>query len=158
MEMGNNWTSSGTAPVLWKTTDNASYGGPDIQGNALVLNVVPQGAPTGISAVANATLTATQMLGGAVSLGGTIGAFTNTTATAAQLVATLPSPSPRKLVDLLIINANNGDMTLQAGVGVTVEGNTSGASTFDIPTGTTRMFKMFFQVVEPGTEAVVIFG
>lgn len=157
IETGNNWRGTQTKEVQWNSTDSQSYAGTDLTSVSLPISSATQTNPQGFTAIPGGTLTTTQTLGGIAYIGGTPGAFTNTTPTAAQLVAALDSPSKNKTVDLLLLNATNGTMTLQPGAGVTMVGLTSGGN-FQINSGAQRMLKIVFVNTAAGAEAIQIYG
>lgn len=84
-------------------------------------------------AVANAagvTLTAANLLGGKILRSGAA-AVSDTTPTAAQIIAALPFPAVGDCFDFEIRNSNSGTLTLVAGTGVTLEGTTTIATVFN---------------------------
>ena len=105
----------------------------------------------------NYTITATRLLGGVYTAGGTPGAFLAATDTAANLVAALQSPDIGKGINILVINATNGVMTLAPGSGVSMSGNISGGH-FLIASGASRTLCVRFDNVASGAEAVTIYG
>ncbi|MCA8323287.1 hypothetical protein [Burkholderia cepacia] len=157
IETGNNWRGAVTKEVQWDTTDSQSYAGADLTSTSLPISSSTQTNPQGFSATPGATLTTAQVLGGVMYVGGTPGAFTNTTPTAAQLVAALASPSKNKTVDLLWINATNGAMTLAPGAGVSMAGVTSGGN-FVTQSGAQRVLRIVFVNTAAGSEQVAIYG
>ncbi len=63
---------------------------------------------------------------------------TNTFPSAASIISSMAGMQVGSIRDLLIINENSGTMTLAAGTGVTLTGNT-----FTMATATQRLFKIF---------------
>jgi hypothetical protein len=100
---------------------------------------------------AGQTLTVAQMLQGNLDRSGAAG-VSDTTPTAAQLVAGKKGVTAGDVVNLSIRNRNTGTLTLVAGAGVTLEGTTT------ILTVNTRQYKIRFTNVTPGSEAVTISG
>lgn len=74
---------------------------------------------TAISTVGNGTLTAASLLGGLISRSGPVAAFTDTTATAALIVAAIPAPVVAQSWYVNIRNLTNFTQTLAGGIGVT---------------------------------------
>lgn len=106
------------------------------------------------NALANAagqTLTAAQVLGGYLDRSGAAG-VSDTTPTAAQLVAAATAPAVGDVLELRIRNRNTGTLTLVAGTNVTLEGTTT------IATVNTRVYAVRFTNVTKGSEAVTISG
>lgn len=157
LEDGNNFRLSQTKESLWENTDSQSVAGADVTGNEFGILGSPAGSPQGVSVSGNFTLTAQQVLNGVLGMVGT-GGFIATMPTAAQLVTGLPSPAFDKLVDLLIVNGTTGTMTIANNSGVTMTGNTSGATTFAIGAGVSRVFKLSFKQTTLGSEAVTLWG
>lgn len=109
---------------------------------------------SGVVALANAagqTLTAAQMLGSVLLRSGAAG-VTDTTLTAAQLVAALPGVAVGDTAAWQVRNNNTGTLTIGAGAGVTLEGTTT------IPTVNFREYRIRFTNVTAGAEAVTISG
>lgn len=113
------------------------------------LNLVDIGAasPTNtlISTVGDGTLTAAALVGGAIGRNGSVAAFTDTTATGAQLDAALPNNNPTSWF-VQIRNATAFGETIAAGTGVTLSGRTlipaNSAGTFLITKTTTATYTM----------------
>lgn len=106
------------------------------------------------NALANAagqTLTAAQMLGTFLDRSGAAG-VSDTTPTAALLVAAMKGVSVGDAKPLRIRNRNTGTLTIVAGAGVTLEGTTT------IPTVNTREYAIRVTNATPGAEAVTISG
>ncbi|MCA8326264.1 hypothetical protein, partial [Burkholderia cepacia] len=157
IELGNDWRGSQTKEVQWNSTDSQSYAGADLTSTSLPISSATQTNPQGFTATPSGTLTPAQVLGGIAYIGGTPGAFTNTTPTAVQLVAAMASPSLNKTLDWMVINATNGAMTIQPGAGVSMAGVTSSGN-FVVNSGATRTFKVVFTDTAAGAEAVSIYG
>jgi hypothetical protein len=107
-----------------------------------------------VKSLANAagqTLTTLQMLSGILLRSGAAG-VSDTTPTAAALVAALTNAAVGDTVDLLIRNNNTGTLTIVAGSGVTLEGTTT------IATVNTRRYALEFTNVTVGSEAVTLHG
>lgn len=100
---------------------------------------------------AGQTLTAAQLLGGVLDRSGAV-TVSDTTPTAAALVAAYPGVSVGDCRQLKIRNRNTGTLTLLAGAGVTLEGTTT------IPTVNTRTYSVRFTNVTPGAAAVTLSG
>jgi hypothetical protein len=91
---------------------------------------------TNVATIANAsgqTLTAAQVAGGIILRSGAA-AVTDTTPTAAAIIAAFPGAVTGDVMTLVIRNNNTGTLTIGAGTGVTLEGTTT------IPTVNTRMY------------------
>lgn len=104
-----------------------------------------------LSNAAGQTLTATQMLQGILDRAGAV-TVSDTTATAAALVAAVKGVSVGDVRILRIRNRNTGTLTILAGSGVTLEGTTT------IPTVNTRVYAIRFTNVTVGAEAVTLSG
>jgi|SRR5215472_17793772 len=100
---------------------------------------------------AGQTLTVQQMLQGNLDRSGAA-AVSDTTPSAAQLVAGKKGVAVGDVIPLSIRNRNTGLLTLVAGSGVTLDGTTT------IATVNTRQYKIRFVNVTPGSEAVTISG
>lgn len=79
-------------------------------------------------------------------------AVTDTTPTAAAIVAAMKSPGVNDTFRLTIINTNSGTLTIGAGAGVTLAGTTT------IPTVNTREYVGIATNVSAGSEAVTLRG
>lgn len=107
-----------------------------------------------INAVSNAagvTLTTAQMLGGILDRSGAA-AVTDTTPTAAALVAAMPGAEVGTSFELMLANNNTATLTLAAGAGVTLAGVTTVAAT---------MVRRYFGIctnVTGGSEALTLRG
>ena len=104
-----------------------------------------------VSNAAGVTLTAAQMLGGCLDRSGAV-TVSDTTPTAAQLVAALAGAAVGDAKLLKLRNRNTGTLTLLAGAGITLEGTTT------IPTVNTRNYAIRVTNATPGAEAVTISG
>lgn len=100
---------------------------------------------------AGQTLTAAQFVGRYLDRSGAAG-VSDTTPTAALLVAAVPNVAVGDVHEFVIRNRNTGTLTLVAGSGVTLEGTTT------IPTVNTRRYAIRFTNVTVGTEAVTLSG
>jgi hypothetical protein len=157
--IGNNWTNSQTKEVLWNATDAQSYSGLTVgTTNGRTQDPAPYGAPQGITITSGQNLTAFQMLSVALILGGTSGAITTHTPSAAELVAGLSGPSFAKCTTILIVNASNGTITIAMGTGVTATGNTASSTTFTVASGAQRTFVLWFTSTAAGSETVDMVG
>lgn len=110
---------------------------------------------TASSAIANAagvTYSVTQFLGAVINRSGA-NAVSDTTPTAAQIVAGIPGAEAGSTVFLEIVNTNTGLLTLVAGdAGVTLSGTTTVATVF------TRRYRIRVTNAGTGTEAVTFQG
>lgn len=82
---------------------------------------------------AGQTLTAAQLVGGFLDRLGAAG-VSDTTPTAAQIIAAIPGVAVGDVIEWRVRNRNTGTLTLVAGSGVTLEGTTT------IPTVNTRWY------------------
>lgn len=78
---------------------------------------------TAISTVGDGTLTAAGIIGGVITRSGSIAAYTDTTATAAQIVAAIGAPFVGQSFFLELINTTAFTETVAAGSGVTLSGS-----------------------------------
>lgn len=79
---------------------------------------------TNITTAGNGTLTAASLVGGVITRSGPTSGFTDTTATAAQIIAALPTGSPIGTSFLVTVTNNSAaGQTITGGTGVTVSGN-----------------------------------
>lgn len=97
------------------------------------------------------TLSTAQMLGGFLLRSGAA-AVSDTTPTAAALVAAVPNVQIGDVFELKIRNKNTGTLTLVAGSGVTLEGTTTVAQDY------CRSYLIRFTAVADGAEAVTLSG
>ena len=104
------------------------------------------------------TLTAAQILGGVLDLGGAPGSIAMNMPTAAAMVAALQNPFYLATVDLLFVNTTNGTITLNQGAGAPFVGNLSAPGQVAIPSTTQRFFKIVFSSTAGGSEACTIYG
>lgn len=100
---------------------------------------------------AGQTLTVAQTVG-AVLLRSGAAAVTDTTPTAAAIVAAMKQPGVNDTFRLTIVNTNTGTLTIGAGAGVTLAGTTT------IPTVNTREYIGIATNVTAGSEAVTLRG
>lgn len=111
--------------------------------------------PTAEVALANAagvTLTAAQFLASVLLRTGPAGVFSDTTPTAAAIVAAIPKAEIGSNRLILISNGGGGTMTLLAGSGVTLQGNTT------IAAGSGRFYLITATAIAEGMEAVKVRG
>jgi alpha-tubulin suppressor-like RCC1 family protein len=112
------------------------------------------GAPSAITTAANVTLTAAQVISGTILRSGNSAAITDTTPTAALIVAAVQSTVANQRFKLIIQNNNTGTgvITLAAGTGVTLSGVTT------VAVGFTREYLVLVTNATSGSEAVTIYG
>lgn len=131
----------------------------DSQGNLLykTLNRVKKASetPGGNSKVAIATagagtLTAAAILSGLIMRTGPVGAYADTTCTAAELVAAMTDPKDGDSFDFTHVNGVAQTMTLAGGAGVTLAGVTANAAS------KVRRYRVVIDSV--GTPAATITG
>lgn len=116
-------------------------------------SLLTQGAPATLSNAAGQTLSTAQMLNAVLLRSGAAG-VTDTTPTAAALVAALPGVVAGQSYIWTIRNANSGTLTLAAGSGVTLaSGNTNTTSTVNA-----HYWLVQFTNVTPSSEAVTIYS
>jgi len=84
---------------------------------------VPGVLPSGLSATTGSVLSAASMLTCAIVRSGPTAAFTDTTDTAASILASLPGAVENAGYDLTISNTTNYAQTIAAGTGVTLIGD-----------------------------------
>lgn len=101
-----------------------------------------------VTATAGTTLTAAQIAGGLIARSGPTAAFTDTTDTAANIIAAINSMGAGEGFDLSIQNTTADALTLAAGTGVTLAGTTTVSAT------STRRYR----VTMTGAGAVTITG
>jgi hypothetical protein len=101
---------------------------------------------------AGQTLTAAQFLAGLLLRTGPAGAFSDTTPTAAQIVALIQKADINSNRMVLIRNGGGGVMTLLAGSGVTLQGTTT------IAAGNARFYLVTVTAKTAGAEAVKMRG
>jgi hypothetical protein len=100
---------------------------------------------------AGQTLTVAQAVN-AILLRSGAAAVTDTTPTAAAIVASLANPGNNDTFRLTIVNTNTGTLTIGAGTGVTLAGTTT------IPTVNTREYVGIVTNATRGSEAVTLRG
>jgi hypothetical protein len=100
---------------------------------------------------AGQTLTAAQLLGGILARSGAV-TVSDTTPTAAQLVAAYVGCAVGDVVLFRLRNGNTGVLTFVAGTGVTLEGTTT------VTNALCREYAVRFTNVTPGAEAVTLSG
>lgn len=111
--------------------------------------------PTPEAALNNAagqTLTAAQFLAGILLRTGPAGAFSDTTPTAVQIIAAIVQADINTNRLVMLSNGGGGLMTLLAGSGVTLQGNTT------IAAGYARFYLVTVTAKAAGSEAVNIRG
>jgi hypothetical protein len=145
-------------PVMWQTTDSQSYCGKVIPNWQIGNEVAGKMTPTYLAPTSFQALTAAQMMGGVLQIGGATGGVVLMTPTAAQLVAQLDTPQYNKAMDLRFINSDSSAIQLVATAGVTASGNLATSTSYSIPAGTARLFTLVFTNTTPGSEAVHIWG
>lgn len=79
---------------------------------------------TAISTVGAGTLTAAGIIGGLITRSGSTAPFTDTTDTAANIIAAVPAYPAGQTWELLIVNSTAFQQTISGGTGVTITGNT----------------------------------
>lgn len=80
---------------------------------------------TAVTAADGTTLTAASMVGGYITRSGPAIMFTDTTATAADIIAAIPNALTGTCFELIIINMVAFTCTIAAGTGVTLAGTTT---------------------------------
>lgn len=98
------------------------------------------------------TLTVASLLAGVLLRSGPAGAFSDTTPTAADIVASIPKAIINTSRLIFIANAGGGLMTLLAGAGVTLQGTTTIAANFG------RWYLLTVTSITPGAAAVTLRG
>lgn len=101
---------------------------------------------------AGITYTVAQFTTTAFTRSGPAGTFSDTTPTAAAIVAAMPGAEVNMGYDIWIRNTAGGTMTLVGGTGVSVAGSTTVAA------GKARLFTVFATNVTPGAEAITVVG
>lgn len=117
----------------------------------------PSPAPVQQSSAIGVVMAGGDVLGGVYERSGPSGSFTDTTSSAASIVAALVDPTVNAAIPLLVINEGGGTMSIAPGSNVTLAGILS-AGAFDISTNATRMFMVVPTAVTAGAEAVTIYG
>lgn len=112
-------------------------------------------ANTNITTAGNVTYSAAEFLGGLILRDPNGASRSDTTPTAALLVAGLPGVSVNDYVDLLLINTADAaeTLTLLAGTGVTLV-----PATIDLSQNQNAFLRVLFTNVGGGTEAVSVYG
>lgn len=105
-----------------------------------------------INSATGVTLTVAQMFGGYVSRVGNLIGLTDTTPTATQIIASIPGAEPNSSYEFSIINGGSATVTIGAGTGVTLAGNTT------VVSANTRRYAVVVTNVAPGSEAVTLLG
>lgn len=108
-----------------------------------------------VTADANAlghTIPTATFIGGVDLRSGPVGAFNDTTPTAAQIIAAIPNCIVNSTRLIMISNAGGGLMTLLAGSGVTLAGTTTVAA------GNVRLYLVSVTNITVGSEAVTLRG
>lgn len=149
------WT---TKAIYWQNNDASSQNfGNAIGQTPTSVDPIPFMLPGSDTVVGAYTITAAKMSGGIYTASGTPGAFTATTDSALNLVANLQTASNGKGLQILVINATNGSMSIAPGSGVSLSGAVS-AGNFVIAQGTSRVLVIRFNNVISGSESVTIYG
>ncbi|MDE2429547.1 MAG: hypothetical protein KGM99_12510 [Burkholderiales bacterium] len=155
---GNFSVSPGTGLIL----NNSIAGDNQIEGNwtnksgytsADGFNGVPQADGNAVGH----SITAANFLAPILLRSGPAANFSDTTPTAAQIVAAIANPSATSCIRLLIANTTAFQMTILAGTGVTFGGNVSGGN-FVLPAKTTRSFMLRIVNSLAGSESVNLLG
>jgi hypothetical protein len=130
------------------------YGDLDSQGVMGAVNNLLTAFATNFQTLNNAagqTLTVAQTVN-VILLRSGAAAVTDTTPTAAAIVASMPNVGANDVFHLSIINTNTGTLTIGAGAGVTLAGTTT------IPTVNTRRYIGIVTNPTAGSEAVTLRG
>lgn len=135
------------------TTGLASTGkfGSGLTSTTVSGNLFNSATVSDINNAAGVTLTAAQLLGGYITRSGAV-AVSDTTPTAAQIVAAIPGCEVGTSREIKIVSANSGLLTIAAGSGVTLAGTTTVAATF------TRTYLVRVTNATAASEAVTILG
>lgn len=145
-----------TGSILWKSTDSLSstrdiipYTGNPTADSSFITpyNFTPSGGQV---------LTAAQMLGGLLNLGGAPGAVTINTPTAAAMVAGLSTPGYSTAITTKVTNTTGSVITMSAGTGVTFVGNIVSGTSFTMAANTTKIVTIQFTNLNIGSEAVTM--
>lgn len=105
-----------------------------------------------VTTVGNATLTAANLLGGFITRSGPVGAFTDTTDTAANIIAALFGLPVGTTRNIEYLNTSSQTATLAGGAGVTVTANTGTGVT--VATGTEAY--LILQVTSATTVSITV--
>lgn len=114
-------------------------------------NLVSTRSITAVTGATGQTFTASAMMGGIVTRSGGV-VLSDTTATAAAIVASIPGCEVGSSYEFSILNGNTGTLTLTAATGITLGGTTS------IAAGNTRVYVVLVTNATATTEAVTIQG
>lgn len=146
-------------PVLVSTSGGDTNIGMQVgaKGTGAIAFTVPmfyETTPDTIATAGNATFTTAQVLGGIILRDPAGGARTDTTPTAAALVAAAPGVAIGSTFSLLIRNTADAaeTITIAGGTGVTVSG------TATIAQSNSKLFLVRFNAVAAGSEAVTIYS
>ena len=140
-----------------KNSDNTAVFSVPSTGNGQILGRLYEisGVST-VSVAANYTYTAAEFTSGLLQRDPAGSNRTDTTPTAAELVAEIPNATAGLIYTFYIRNpAANNRTQLTAGVGVTLDGN---SSTYRTGSETTSTLLVHLDNVNPGTEAVTIYA
>jgi hypothetical protein len=97
-------------------------------GGVLAVVLPGRGAPVAITTAGAGTLTAAAIVAGVIMRSGPVGAYNDTTATAAQIIALLDSPADGDSFDFTIVNGVAQVGTMVAGTDITLAGVTANAA------------------------------
>lgn len=120
-----------------------------------IRKLAPIGNPAAVNNAAGTTLTGAQLVGAVIQRAGPGGDFTDTTDTAANIVAAAVDPQHDSLFWLMLVNGSGHQWTIQPGAGVTVQGRAVGGNIV-IASGDVRM--ALVDITNVGTPAVSIFN
>lgn len=109
-------------------------------------------APTSLNNAAGVTLTAAQFLSSVLLRTGPAGVFSDTMPTAKDIIAAIQKAEIGSNRLVLISNGGGGTMTMLAGTGVTLQGNTT------IAAGNGRFYLIRVTAIVPAAEAVSVRG
>jgi hypothetical protein len=123
-----------------------------INGHTTTGAVLTRAVQTSVNNAAGVTYTVANILTGFLFRSGAGGAVTDTTPTAAQIVAAFPGSQANTGYEFTISNGNGGLLTLAAGTGVTLVGTTTVAN------GWSRRYSLQITNATPGTEAINLIG
>lgn len=144
--------AGGLSLVANEIAFDATVGGNGILNTNGVLSVVlpGRGAKTAISTAGAGTLTAASIVAGLIMRTGPTAAYTDTTDTAAAIIALLNDPAVGDSWEINHVNGVAFACTIAAGAGVTLAGTTA------VTASLVRRFHV--QVTNVGTPAVTITG
>jgi hypothetical protein len=143
----NNLAGVGTRGILWNNTDLNS----NCVGN--ISSGVARPSPSSQPLANGALLTAAWLLGGALNVNGPTAAWSAVTDTAADIVAALANPGISTFHQLVLINSSAYPLTVTAGAGVGLVGNT-----LTIPANSQRVLTLNITNCTLGSEAVTIYA